>query len=89
MQTFIEVGDLSIHVLKEALKDRQKVVLDGSDKNLIDINTGELKISSGLNGVLGRRSLGKSHTRRIINSKYSKGNVKYIKQFLLVNGNES
>ncbi|MFK2352646.1 hypothetical protein ACIXOC_15775 [Bacteroides fragilis] len=57
-QTFIEVGDLSIHALKEALKDRQKVALDGSDKNLIDINTGELKISSGLSVVLGRRSSG-------------------------------
>ncbi|WP_276803764.1 PHP domain-containing protein, partial [Odoribacter laneus] len=55
-QTFIEVGDLSVHALKEALKDRQKVALDGSDKNLIDINTGELKISSGLSVVLGRRS---------------------------------
>lgn len=88
-QTFIEVGDLSLHALKEALKDRQKVALDDSDKNLIDINTGELKISSGLNVILGRRSSGKSYTLRMINRKYGKENVKYIKQFSLVNGNES
>lgn len=88
-QTFIEVGDLSIHALKEALKDKQKVALDGSDKNLIDINTGELKISSGLSVVIGRRSSGKSYTLSIINSKYGEKNVKYIKQFSLVNGSEN
>lgn len=89
-QTYIDVGDITLKTVKEALKDRQNVALDPDVIDLIDINNGEIKISTGLNVILGRRSSGKTHTLKVINSLYGGDeHVKYIRQFSLVNGNES
>lgn len=82
-QTFVNIGDLSLRAIKEALKDRQKVSLDNTDSNLIDINAGTVKLSSGLTVILGRRSSGKSHTLNLISEKYGDENVKFIQQFSL------
>jgi Fe-S cluster assembly ATPase SufC len=89
-QTYIDVGDITLKAIKEALKDRRNVALDPDAIDLIDINNGEIKISTGLNVILGRRSSGKTHTLKAINSLYGGDkHVKYIKQFSLVNGNEN
>ena len=87
-QTFVNIGDLSLKAIKEALKDRQKVSLDDTDVNLIDINAGTVKLSSGLSVILGRRSSGKSHTLQLISDKYGSENVKYIHQFSLTHREE-
>lgn len=88
-QTFVNIGDLSLKAIKEALKDRQKVSLDDTDVNLIDINAGTVKLSSGLSVILGRRSSGKSHTLQLISDKYGSENVKYIHQFSLTHREEA
>lgn len=87
-QTFVNIGDLSLKAIKEALKDRQKVSLDDTDVDLIDINAGSVKLSSGLSVILGRRSSGKSHTLQLISDKYGSENVKYIHQFSLTHREE-
>lgn len=83
-QTYVDVGEITLFALKESFKDRTKVALDGIHNDLIDVLDGEIKISSGLSVVLGRRSSGKSYTLDRIFHHFGTNNVKYIRQFSLV-----
>lgn len=82
-QTYIDCGDLSISSLKFSLRDRSKVALSRSEGNsLFQVFDDGLKLSTGLNIVLGARSSGKTVTLNQISKDCE--NVKYISQFSLV-----
>lgn len=86
--TFIDCGELSIPSLKACLRDKSKVALSESDGNsLWQVLPSGQKLSTGLNVVLGARSSGKTHLLDEISSAIE--NVKYIKQFSLVQQNEA
>jgi hypothetical protein len=82
-QTFIDCGELTLSAIKTCLKDKDKVALSENDgNNLFQILDDGQKLSTGLNILLGERSTGKTYTLNRINESYN--NVKYIKQFSLV-----
>jgi hypothetical protein len=82
-QTFVDCGELTLEALQLCLKDKAKVALSEHDGNkLWRIFDNGQTLSTGLNVVLGARSSGKSHA---LNKIYeTTKNVKYIKQFSLV-----
>lgn len=80
-------GDLTIASLKECLRDKSKVALSAEDGNqLFQLFDDGQKLSTGLNILLGERSSGKTYTLNRIAREYK--NVKYIKQFSLVQTDE-
>ncbi len=82
-QTFIDCGDLTLNAIKACLKDKGKVALSKKDGyKLFQIFEDGQKLSTGLNVLLGERSTGKTFTLNRIDESYD--NVKYIKQFQLV-----
>jgi hypothetical protein len=86
-QTYLncEVADFS--VIKSCLRDKNKVFLSADEtKELFEIFEDGQKLSLGLNVVIGERSSGKSYTLNKIEAQSM--NVKYIKQFTLVERNE-
>ncbi|MEQ1813920.1 MAG: hypothetical protein ABL860_05645 [Candidatus Nitrotoga sp.] len=87
-QTFIDCGDLTLNAIKSCLKDKTKVALSEKDGNkLWQIFEDGQKLSTGLNMLLGERSSGKTYTLNKISSAIE--NVKYIKQFSLVQQDEA
>lgn len=86
-QTFIDCGDLTLEAIKSCLRDKAKVTLSEKDGNkLWQIFEDGQKLSTGLNILLGEHSTGKTYTLNKISS--TVGNVKYIKQFSLVQHDE-
>lgn len=86
-KTFIDCGELTLSSIRMCLKNRDKVFLSERDGNFIfQVLDNGLKISSGLNILLGDRSSGKTYTLNRISEEQS--NVKYIKQFSLVQKDE-
>lgn len=86
-QTFIDCGDLTLDAIKSCLRDKAKVTLSERDGNkLWQIFEDGQKLSTGLNILLGKRSSGKTYTLNMISSTIE--NVKYIKQFSLVQQDE-
>ena len=86
-QTYVDVGDLTLATLRQAIKDRNKVFLSKVDGHkFFEALGGCLKISTGLNIVLGERSSGKSFTLDALEKENeSEGSrVKYIRQFSLL-----
>lgn len=87
-QTYVDCGELTIRALKSCLRDRRKVALSASDGNRTwEVLGNGLKISTGLNVMLGARSSGKTHTldeiyRAIEGSEQNQ--AKYVRQFSLV-----
>ena len=82
-QTFIDCGELTLRAIKMCLLNKGKVALSESDGNrLYQIFDDGQKLSTGLNLLLGGRSSGKTYTLNRID--YLNENVKYIKQFSLV-----
>lgn len=87
-QTFVDCGEVTLAALKKCLQDKRKVALSESNGNrLYQIFDDGQKLSTGLNILLGERSSGKTYTLDKINA--SQGHVKYIKQFSLVQQDES
>jgi len=87
-QTFIDCGELTLDAIKSCLKDNGKICLSEKDGNsLFQIFEDGQMMSTGLNVLLGERSSGKTHTLDKINSRNE--NVKYIKQFPLVQQDEA
>lgn len=81
--TFIDCGTLTIEALKACLRDKTKVKLSERDgNNLWQVLNNGLKISTGLNVLIGARSSGKTHTLDEISEAVE--NSKYIRQFSLV-----
>lgn len=86
-QTYVDCGDISIASLKECLRDKSKVALSAEDGNqLFQLFDDGQKLSTGLNILLGERSSGKTYTLNRIEKENP--NVKYIKQFSLVQTDE-
>jgi hypothetical protein len=82
-QTFIDCGDLTLNAIKLCLIDKGKVALSENNGNrLFRIFDDGQQLSTGLNVLLGERSSGKTYTLNRINE--SNNNVKYLKQFSLV-----
>lgn len=87
-QTFIDCGELTLDAIKSCLKDSGKICLSEKDGNsLFPIFEDGQMMSTGLNVLLGERSSGKTHTLDRINSRHD--NVKYIRQFSLVQQDEA
>jgi ABC-type dipeptide/oligopeptide/nickel transport system ATPase component len=87
-QTFIDCGDLTLDAVKSCLRDKTKVALSENDGNkLWQIFEDGQKLSTGLNILLGERSSGKTYTLNKIGSTIE--NVKYIRQFSLVQQDEA
>jgi recombinational DNA repair protein RecR len=86
--TFVDCGTMTLYALKTCLRDKAKVTLSASDGNKLwqIFNDGQ-KLSTGLNVLLGARSTGKTHMLDEISKTVE--NVKYIKQFSLVQQNEA
>lgn len=86
-QTFVDCGKISFSALKTCLQDKSKVFLSQKDGNsLFQIFPNGQMMSTGLNVLLGERSSGKTHTLDLIDASYE--NVKYIRQFSLVQQND-
>lgn len=86
-QTFVDCGDVTLSALKASLRDKGKVALSEVDGNKLwqVFESGE-KLSTGLNVLIGARSTGKTHTLDRLSTTIE--NVKYIRQFSLVQQDE-
>lgn len=85
-QTYLDISNICIRSIRLCLADKCKVSLSKEEGNeLIQVTPSGVTISSGLTVILGGRSSGKSRTLDEI-KKYNEenGNIKYIKQFELV-----
>ena len=86
-QTFIDLEEITFNGIKSCLFDKNKVFLSKDDGNeLFQATDTGLKISTGLNVVFGERSTGKTYTLDKICDSFE--NVKYIKQFSLLQNDE-
>jgi ABC-type phosphate transport system ATPase subunit len=86
-QTFVDCGDVTLSALKASLRDKGKVALSEAAGNKLwqVFESGE-RLSTGLNVLVGARSTGKTHTLNRLSKAIE--NVKYIKQFSLVQQDE-
>lgn len=85
-QTYVQLEDISLKALKYVLSDRTKISLSADYSELFNILDNGTKASDGLNVILGKRSSGKTYTLKRINEVFT--NIKYIKQFSLLELNE-
>ncbi|WP_316824442.1 PHP domain-containing protein [Pedobacter miscanthi] len=86
-QTFIDLAEVTLRGIKSCLADKAKVCLSSSDGNkYFQVTDDGLFLSTGLNVMLGERSTGKTHTLERITKSFE--NVKYIKQFALLQNDE-
>jgi ABC-type dipeptide/oligopeptide/nickel transport system ATPase component len=84
-QTYLNIGDLGLSAIKSCLRDKQKVFLSLEDgQKIFNVFNGKLRLSTGLNVVIGERSSGKSHTLKDIYDQRDEVKIKYIKQFSLL-----
>lgn len=86
-QTFIDIDDTSLKAIKTCFLDKKKVFLvrDEGHSFFQVFQNGQM-LSTGLNVILGERSSGKTFTLKRISNGYE--NVKYIKQFELLETDE-
>lgn len=86
-QTYIDLDEITFTGIKACLFDKDKVFLSKDDGNKLFQVTGEgINISTGLNVVFGERSTGKTYTLNKICESFE--NVKYIRQFSLLQNDE-
>lgn len=86
--TYIDLGEVSFAGIKSCLRDKNKVFLSKEDGHAIfDALANGLKLSTGLNVLLGERSTGKSFTLDKISKQSEFEKIKYIKQFELLEKN--
>lgn len=87
-QTYIDIDSNDFGSIKEALRDKNKVYLNEFKKrDLFPILDDGTLASTGLNLIFGKRSTGKTHTLDCINDNFD--NVKYIRQFELIEADKS
>ncbi|MCH7638154.1 MAG: phosphotransferase [Bacteroidetes bacterium] len=86
-QTYVACDEASFSAIRSCLRDKSKVSLSESDgsKTFQIFDDGQM-LSTSLNVIIGERSSGKSHTLKRICEEFE--NVKYIKQFSLVERDE-
>lgn len=86
-QTFIDLDEITFTGIKSCLFDKGKVFLSKDDGNkLFQVTEDGINISTGLNVVFGERSTGKTYTLNRICDSFE--NVKYIRQFSLLQNDE-
>lgn len=86
-QTYVACDEVTLSAIRSCFRDKSKVWLSACDGNsTFQIFENGQVLSTGLNVIIGERSSGKSHTLKRIDSVM--GNIKYIKQFSLVERNE-
>lgn len=86
-QTFIDLAEVTLRGIKSCFTDKAKVCLSSDDGNeYFQVTDDGLFLSTGLNVMLGERSTGKTHTLERIRQSFE--NVKYIKQFALLQNDE-
>lgn len=86
-QSFIDIGEITLKSIKSCLTDKAKVCLSASEGNdYFQVTDDGLFLSTGLNVMLGERSTGKTHTLERIMGSFE--NVKYLKQFALLQDSE-
>lgn len=86
-QTFIDAADDSLTSIKGCLFDKNKVYLSKEEGNEFFQATDDgVILSTGLNVIIGERSTGKTYTLEKIINGFE--NVKYIKQFSLLQNDE-
>lgn len=85
--TFVDLEEITLTGIKSCLFDRNRISLTKEDGNEFFQATDDgLMLSTKLNIILGERSSGKTFTLNKISA--SAGNVKYIKQFSLLQNDE-
>ncbi|MGD6730577.1 MAG: PHP domain-containing protein [Pleomorphochaeta sp.] len=85
--TYIDLNEIDFSKIRITLNNKNKVFLSENDGNkFFQVFDNGFKLSTSLNVILGARSSGKTYTLNKINSKFD--NVKYIKQFSLLESNE-
>jgi len=86
-QTFVDAGDLSLRAIKGSLFDKAKVTLSREEgNNFFQATDDGVILSTGLNVIIGERSTGKTYTLDKICNNFD--NVKYIRQFSLLQNDE-
>lgn len=86
-QTFIDAEETTLKALKGCLYDKSKVFLSKEEGNNFFQSTDDgIMLSTGLNIVIGERSSGKTYTLNKICNNFE--NVKYIRQFSLLQNDE-
>jgi len=87
-QTYIDADKVDFAAIRTCFRDKNKVFLSREDGNkFFDALDNGLRLSTGLNVILGGRSTGKSFTLDQINEAFE--GVKYIKQFSLLQRDET
>ena len=84
-QTYFDIDEVTVSAIKKSLIDRSHVSLTKEEGNGMFYVLPDLPVSTGLTVVLGERSSGKTFTLDQIANQYS--NIKYIKQFELIETN--
>ena len=86
--TFLDCGELTLSAIKTCISDKRKVTLSENEGNsLIQVFEDGQQLSTGLNVLLGDHSTGKTYTLNKIDEVCD--NVKYIRQFSLVQQDEA
>lgn len=86
-QTFVDAGDLPLRAIKGSLFDKAKVTLSREEgNNFFQATDDGVILSTGLNVIIGERSTGKTYTLDKICNNFD--NVKYIRQFSLLQNDE-
>jgi len=86
-QTYIDLQEITFSGVKSCLNDKNKVALSyEGGNNFFQATSDGLQLSTGLNIILGERSSGKTFTLDKICK--DNDNVKYIKQFSLLQNDE-
>ncbi len=86
-QTYIDAEESTLTAVKGCLFDKSKVFLSKEDGNEFFSATDDgILLSTGLNVIIGERSTGKTYTLEKIMKNFD--NVKYIKQFSLLQNDE-
>lgn len=86
-QTYLTLGEVTLPAIKLCLKDKTKVALAASMNDEMFQATPTVSLANGLNIVMGERSSGKTYLLNEIAD--ANENVKYIKQFSLLEKKDS
>lgn len=87
-QTYIDAEESTLIAIKGCLFDKAKVFLSKNDGNdFFQVTDDGVILSTGLNVVIGERSSGKTYTLNRISDAFE--NVKYLKQFSLLQNDEN
>jgi Fe-S cluster assembly ATPase SufC len=86
-QTFVDAEETTLRAIKGCLYDKSKVFLSKEEGNEYFQATDDgIMLSTGLNVIIGERSTGKTYTLDKICENFE--NVKYIRQFSLLQNDE-